>query len=263
MKNMNRIEKLFSQSKAFIAYLTAGDGGIEKTFESALALIEGGVNMLEIGVPFSDPIADGPVIQRAASRALRSGTCMRDVLCLVKKIRAHHSDIPLILFTYYNPILAVLNTSFMQDAKQAGVDGILLVDCPLEESQLFYEKCLEQQIAPIHVITPSTSRARIRKMDAHGHGFLYFACRKGTTGLRQILPNDFVENMQQIKSAVHLPVIAGFGISNSMMAEQVLQYADGVVIGSLFVKAIEDGCLPSELTHLAREICPLAKVTTS
>jgi tryptophan synthase alpha chain len=256
MNGLQRIKQIFENNKAFVAYLTAGDGGIKHTLEAALALIDGGINMLEIGVPFSDPVADGPVIQQAAARALNAGTTLHDVLWLAGKIRLH-SEIPLILFSYFNPILAVLKSSFFRQAQQAGIDGALIVDCPVEESQLFHQECLAHQIAPIYIVTPFTSPQRIRKINNYGKGFLYYACRKGTTGLRDSLPEDFAEKMQIIKSIVDLPVVAGFGISQRPMAEQVLQYADGVVVGSLFVKALAEGAKLSELTQLARNVNPI------
>ncbi len=250
---MKRIQQLFANDKAFIAYLTAGDGGIQRTLDAAIALIEGGVNMLEIGIPFSDPIADGPIIQRAAARSLASGTTLQDVLWLTKQIR-QRSEIPLILFSYLNPILSALQSDFLANAQKAGIDGLLLVDCPLEESQIIREQCMQHDIALIYVITSATSLSRIHKINDHAQGFLYYACRKGTTGMRSALPEDFPQKMQAIKSIVQLPVIVGFGISNQEMADRVLQYADGVVVGSFFVKALEDGVPPSTLTKLARDI---------
>jgi tryptophan synthase alpha chain len=248
-----RIKNVFSQSKAYIAYLTAGDGGVQCTFDAALALIEGGVNILEIGVPFSDPVADGPVIQRAAARALQVGTTLKDILWLIEKIRKH-CDIPLILFSYLNPILSAINSSFLQEAKCAGVDGLLIVDCPLEESKLLRKKCLTEKIALIDMLTPSTSIDRIRKIDQRANGFLYYTCRKGTTGICDHLPNDFVKKMKLIKAAAKLPVVVGFGISKNRMVREVLQYADGVVIGSLFVKALEENKSLAQLTMLARNV---------
>lgn len=255
MKTISRIQQLFANDKAFIAYLTAGDGGMQKTLDAALALIDGGVNMLEIGMPFSDPIADGPIIQRAAARSLAAGTTLQDILWLAQQIRKR-SDIPLILFSYYNPILSALQSNFMSDAKNAGIDGLLLVDCPLEESQLVREQCMKHDIALIYVITPNTALSRIQKIDHAAQGFLYYACRKGTTGVRNALPDDFQQKIRSIQSVVHLPVVVGFGISNQEMAERVLEHADGVVVGSLFVKAIEDGMHPSDLSTLARNILP-------
>ena len=235
--------------KHFVGYLTAGDGGIQKSVDYALALIDGGITMLEIGVPFSDPIADGPVIQRAMTRALSVGTTLKDIIYLTTEIRKH-SDIPLILFSYLNPLLSAQNTDFFIHAKLAGINSILIVDCPIENSQL------NHSLEPIYVITPNTRTERIQQLDTAGKGFLYYACRKGTTGIKSELPNDFAENIKLIKSHAQLPVIAGFGISTRKMAAQVLEHADGFVVGSLFVKAIEDGITPEKLTNLARNLKP-------
>ncbi len=250
---MNRIQQLFNTTKANIAYLTAGDGGIEKTFSAAMALIAGGVNLLEIGVPFSDPIADGPVIQRAAARALKIGVTLNDILQLTQRLR-QHTEIPLILFSYYNPILSALQTDFIKQAKNAGIDGVLLVDCPFEEAKGFHHACLQANIAPIYVVTPSTSLERVKKISRAGRGFLYYACQLGTTGIREKLPEDFIQKILAIKQASILPVVVGFGISNASMVQQVHQYADGAVIGSLFVKTLEAGANFSDLESLAQQL---------
>lgn len=255
---IQHIQNLFEKHKAFVGYLTAGDGGIKRTLDAALALIEGGVNMLEIGVPFSDPIADGPVIQRAAARSLALGTTLADILWLVRAIR-QHSTIPLVLFTYFNPILLALRGDFFQQAKEAGIDGILVVDCPLEESHSFRAECLAYQMAPIYVIAPTTSIERIQTIDKVGQGFLYYACRKGTTGVQTELPEDFSHKIRLIKANTHLPVITGFGISTQAMAQKVLVEADGVVVGSLFVKGLEEGMSLRALAELADRINPLKK----
>lgn len=259
MNGLQRIQAAFTQSKAFVGYLTAGDGGMKRTLKSALALIDGGVNILEIGVPFSDPIADGPVIQRAAARALAGGASLQSVLWLVENIRKK-SAIPLILFSYLNPILSALHSSFFSEVKAVGIDGILLVDGPIEECQSFHEQCLQNNLAPILVIATSSPPARIRLLDECGGGFLYYACRKGTTGIRSSLPDDFIEKMQTIKSQVRLPVVTGFGIADRDAAKKVLRYADGVVVGSLFVKALEDNISLEELTRLAQSINPLNEI---
>jgi tryptophan synthase alpha chain len=250
---MSRIKRLFATEKAYIAYLTAGDGGMEHSLQAALALIDGGVNMLEIGIPFSDPIADGPVIQRASARSLMHATTLTDVLWLIEQIRLR-SDIPLILFSYLNPVLAGLKSDFLHKAKCAGVDGLLLVDCPLEESQMISVECTKQHLDLIYVITPATSLARVAEINRHAHGFLYYACRKGTTGVRDALPQDFQQQMSAIKAIVDLPVVVGFGISNHEMASAVLNHADGVVVGSLFVKALESGTSYAEMSRLARSL---------
>lgn len=250
---MSRIERLFANNKALIGYLIVGDGGIYYTLEAAMALIEGGVNMLEMGMPFSDPIADGPIIQRAAARSLATGTTLQDVLWLTKEIRKR-SDIPLILFSYFNPILSVLQSSFLSEAKQAGMDGLLLVDCPIEESQDVREQCIQNEIDLIYIVTPSTTVNRMKKIALYAQGFLYYACRKGTTGVRNSLPDDFQQKIESIKTIVHLPVVVGFGISNQEMVNSVLEHADGVVVGSLFVKTLAEGGTPSILSTLARNI---------
>ena len=258
MTGTQRIAACFSQSKAFVAYLTAGDGGIKQTLAAALALIESGVTMLEIGVPFSDPIADGPVIQRAHARALAHGTTLAGCLDLVAEIRAK-SDIPLILFTYLNPIFKVLHRDFFQNAKDAGIDGLLVVDCPLEEMAPMVQPCLQQGIAPILIATPTTTMQRVAALEQWGRGFLYYACRGGTTGVRAQLPHDFSDNIQQLKAHASLPVVVGFGIASREMAMEVLQQADGVVVGSLFVKAIENGMSMVNLKRLAQQINPLVR----
>ncbi|HEX2549466.1 MAG TPA: tryptophan synthase subunit alpha, partial [Gammaproteobacteria bacterium] len=173
MKSISRLKKFFSHSqKANLAYLTAGDGGIQFTFDAAMALIKGGANMLEIGIPFSDPIADGPVIQQASQRAIAAGTTLKDILWLVKKIR-EHSDLPIILFSYLNPILKAYSTDFFKDARDASVDGILLVDCPIEESREIRNICQLHDIDLIYIISPSTPLKRIQYIKLHAQGFLY------------------------------------------------------------------------------------------
>jgi tryptophan synthase alpha chain len=254
MNQMSRIQTLFASSKAHIAYLTAGDGGIAHSLNACLALIEGGVNLIEIGVPFSDPVADGPVIQRASQRALDAHTTMNDVLWLVQALRKH-TQIPLVLFSYLNPILyAQSQHDFLLQAKTAGVDGLLLVDCPIEESSTLRQQCMNHQIDLIQVITPATPPERIRLLNKHGQGFLYYACRSGTTGIRDGFPKDFEQKIKQIYSIIDLPLVVGFGISNHDMADKVLALADGVVVGSLFVKAVEDGASNQQLTALAQSI---------
>lgn len=256
MTGIQRIKASFEQSKAFVAYLTAGDGGLQQTLSAALALIDAGVTILEIGVPFSDPVADGPVIQRAAARSLAAGTTLPAILDLIADLRSR-TDIPLILFTYLNPILRALQNDFFQQAQQAGVDGMLLVDCPLEEMTPILQPCIQHGIAPIFVASPTTPAARVQQIDQKGQGFLYYACRKGTTGIRTGLPEDFADKMQNLRTHAKLPIVVGFGIASRAAVSQVLQYADGVVVGSLFVKALEDGMSLNDLQRLAMQINPL------
>ncbi len=252
---MNRIGKIFKQGPAFVGYITAGHRGLDYSIEAALALIEGGVNILEVGVPFSDPIADGPVIQNASNHSLRIGINIFDVLELIKKIRCR-TETPIVLFSYFNPILQVDKKGIYRLAKECGVDGILVVDLPLEESELHIKKCKDNSIAPIFIIAPSTKTERIKLIDNSGRGFLYYACRSGTTGMRHFLPSGFARKMKNIKKETHLPVVAGFGISTKEDAEEVIKHADGFVVGSFFVNAIENGAAPEELKELAKKIDP-------
>lgn len=259
MNGIQRIEHCFQQGKVFAGYLTVGDGGPQRTLDAARALLQGGINLLELGMPFSDPIADGPVIQRACTRALQHGTTLQDIFTLSTTLRQQHPDVPLILFSYLNPLLCMGTTAFCHQAKKAGIDGVLIIDCPLEASQPFHQACLQHDIAPIYVITPSTTKERLRQLDQQGKGFLYYACRKGTTGIKSELPEYFVADMNMIHANVRLPVLVGFGISTAMMAQRVLQHAEGVVIGSLFVNAIEQGITPCELTHLVTHLHPFKR----
>lgn len=243
--------------KAFIAYLTAGDGGIAYTKSCAMALIAGGVDILEIGIPFSDPIADGPVIQAAMVRSLAQRTSFIDVLGLIQEIKqATNHQIPIVLFSYYNPILSVEKDNQYLLARDAGVDAMLIVDLPPESADAHVQACKTAHIAPVFVVTNTTPDNRIPFLSQLSPGFLYYACRKGTTGMRSALPADFTENIMRIKSQSSVPVVVGFGISNRDTAGIAIQYADGFVVGSAFVKAIAEGISMQALTTLAREIDP-------
>jgi tryptophan synthase alpha chain len=254
MNGIERIQQYFSREKIFAAYLTAGDGGMERTLSVALALIDGGVNMLEIGVPFSDPVADGPVIQKACVRALAAGTRFSDILDLIAQIRKNTS-IPIILFSYLNPLWAA-RERLGEKLKLAGVDGVLIVDAPIEESHSIYQEIIQQHIAPIYIIAPTTSAERISLIGQSAAGFLYYACRKGTTGIRCGLPENFAEKIRLIKSNTKIPVIAGFGIADANTAKQVITHADGVVMGSIFVNSIAANISTQELVKLTQSLNP-------
>lgn len=253
--NNTLINQTFAKGPAFLAYITAGDGGLDYSLEAALALIKGGVDILEIGVPFSDPVADGPVIQRAMQRALNNETTLFDALNLAQKIK-QHTNIPIVLFSYYNPILAVMKSNFFELAQQSKIDAILIVDLPLEEAADHEKNCKLAHIDPIFIITPVTSQPRLLTIDQHSSAFLYYACQKGTTGIRNSLPAGIAENLTTIKKVVKHPVVAGFGISNRESAKTVLNYADGFVVGSAIVQAMEQKATPEQLTQLVKDIDP-------
>lgn len=234
---MSRISQVFAKQKPVIGYLTAGDAPKERFLE----LLQMGVTILEIGIPFSDPVADGPVIQQAMQRSIKAGTNLETVLNLVKDLR-QETDAAIVLFSYFNPIQRDLK-NFLSKAKMAGADGILIVDLPLEESQAYHKLCCDLDLDTIYVIAPSTPSQRILNISKLAKGFIYYACRKGTTGTRIELPKDLREKITSIRKHTTLPIAVGFGIASREAAEAVLKIADGVVIGSHFVEGKSLDCL--------------------
>ena len=242
---MSTIGDIFTKKQAFISYITAGDGGLDYSEQALLALVKGGVDILEIGVPFSDPVADGPVIEQAMGRALAHHITMPDIFGLVQRVRSQ-CDVPIILFTYYNPVLAALKTlEFYSQAKECGVDGLLVVDLPPQEAGAHYQQCQKAGLDPICLIVPDTSKARIAEICQHASGFLYYVCRTGTTGVREQLPADIIQQLSAIKSQTQLPIAVGFGIADKKSVQTLLKHADGFVVGSYFVQAIARQASPS------------------
>lgn len=253
---MSRIKQAFAD-KAKVAYLTAGDGGVAKSVEYFLALVKGGVNLLEVGIPYSDPVADGPVIQAAMERALLAGITVNSSLEVISGIRKQ-SDVAIIVFTYYNPINQDLY-SFLHKAKHAGADGVLVVDLPYEEAQNYHHYCKSLGLAPITVIAPSTKPERMKRILAGlQDGFVYYACQKGTTGARSGLPEDLPSQLAYIREASSLPIAVGFGVSNATMVKEILDLADGCVVGSYLVRKLEDEITPAELTKVTQELFDVA-----
>lgn len=244
---------IFNHRKAYVGYLTAGSQDLNYQVEASLALEKGGVDILEVGFPFSDPVADGPVIQQAMDMALRRNTNGKDVLELIRKIR-EYSSMPMVLFSYCNPLLQ-LGSAFLQDVYHAGAESLLLIDLPFEEKQV-----LKSPLQRICVTTPATSNERVKIISDHGKGFLYYACRKGTTGVKSAMPEGYQEDVQRMKKFSELPVVAGFGIGSKASAKEAVLQADGFVVGSLFVKSMQEGLSPNELQALAASIDPREKI---
>lgn len=251
---MSRIEDSFRNQKVFASYLTADAGKKDYLLEVVKALIKGGVNLFEIGVPFSDPIADGPVIQEAMQQALLNETTLQDALDLGREIRKL-SNIPLVLFTYLNPILAK-GAPIYDEVKKAGFDGLLIVDLPLEEGSSITSQIKKAGLDPVFILTPSTSDYRSSKIVHEAQGFIYYVCQKGTTGVREALPKDFASTISKLKRKTTIPFLAGFGISNYESAKGAIDHADGFVVGSAIVKMTTDLRSPDEIKAFAESIDP-------
>jgi tryptophan synthase alpha chain len=241
---LTRIEEKFkslkaSGGKAFVPYLTAGDPDLSTTKELILALDKAGADIIELGVPFSDPIADGPVIQRATERALAQGTRLADVLELGADIRKR-SSIPLLLFSYYNPLLRYGLRRLARDAATAGFDGVLATDLTIEESGEFVEVMRQAGLNTAFLAAPTSSMERMRRIAALSTGFLYAVSRTGVTGERQELSAELREFLQTLRQAATCPIVVGFGISQPEQVQTVWREADGVAVGSAIVREIEN-----------------------
>jgi tryptophan synthase alpha chain len=221
----------------FIPYVTAGDPSLERSVEIVRALARAGAGVIELGVPFSDPIADGPTNQRAAERSLAAGTTLSGVLATVEVIR-QDLEIPIVLFTYANPVLRYGIEAFAEDAATAGVDGVLFTDVPAEEMAPFEEQISARDIDLIMLVTPTSTRQRMKAAARFGGGFLYLVSRTGVTGVRQELDAGLADNIRVARKVSRLPVAVGFGISTPEQVATVAERADGVVVGSAIVSRI-------------------------
>jgi tryptophan synthase alpha chain len=249
--NVGRIEAKLQQlrekdEKALIFYLTAGDPSLAESEELIGYLDRSGVDILEIGVPFSDPTADGPVIQAASQRALKNGVTLSAILDMIERIR-RSSDIPIVLFGYYNPIFIYGCEAFAEKAQEAGVDGVLVVDLPFEESQELRKYTDARGIDFIALIAPTTNDRRVKRIAAQASGFLYYISITGVTGTAKPRPEDVSQDVMRIKKISSLPVVVGFGITTPREAADIAPLADGVVVGSALVKLIEENSGKPEL----------------
>lgn len=257
---MNRIDRCFAdlrsrKEKGFIAYICAGDPTLALTVDLARALEQAGTDILELGVPFSDPLADGIVNQLAAQRALEAGATVRGVLDCVREIR-RASEIPIVLYTYLNPIVQFGLTNFYREAETAGVDGLLILDLPPDED-------IEERsdaIAHIRLVAPTTPRRRLEQICARGAGFIYYVSREGVTGAQTSVASSLGERVAAIRACTELPVAVGFGISTPEQASEVAQHADAVVVGSAIVNAIAHASADPQMAERASEfVRPLVR----
>jgi tryptophan synthase alpha chain len=237
---MSRIETTFathSETTKLVAYVCALDPDLETSKKVCKCLIESGVDILELGVPFSDPLADGKTNQLAAERALEAGGTPDQVIDLVRDIRAY-SEIPIVLYTYYNLVYSKGIDAYVSDAKDAGVDGILVLDLPPEEANEMVLYCKKYSMDHIFLIAPTTPESRIPKIVENASGFIYYVSREGVTGERADVASDIEQRVSMIKKYTDLPIAVGFGISNGQQVAQVAQHAEGVIVGSSIVKIV-------------------------
>jgi len=255
---MTRISERFQQLKqrqefGLVAYITAGDPDLRATAEFIPALEEAGVDVLELGIPFSDPLADGPVIQRASERALRSGTTLAGVLEMAAEAR-RRSQLPLLLFGYLNPILRYGFDRFAADARRAGIDGVLITDLSIEEADAYVGRMRQAELDTVFLAAPTSTEARLRRICEASRGFVYAVSRTGVTGAQQALSGQLLPLLQRLRAASSLPVAAGFGISRPEHILELRGRADAAVVGSALVRVVEEHRSAERLAALAREL---------
>ena len=263
---MNRIEARFNElaarhETAFIPFVTAGDPTLDATARIVLELERAGSDIVELGIPFSDPVADGIVNQEAAQRALKNNVTLHDVVELVRRLR-QDTQIPILLFTYYNPVLAYGIPQLARDCKEAGIDGILCVDLPPGEDP-DYKRCLDENgVSTIYLIAPTSPPERIRLIAENCTGFAYYVCRIGVTGERDGVDESVVDMVRAIQDCSKVPVAVGFGISTPEQATEIGGYAEGVVVGSAIVRMIgELGDAPDMPAQVGAFVKTLADAT--
>ena len=237
----DRLKKTFeSKSKKLVTFTTGGDPDLETSFEILKTIINNNIDIVEIGMPFSDPMADGPTIQESSTRSIENGTTIQDIFELVKKIRTLNNEIPVILMGYYNSILNMGIEEFTSKCVQVGVDGLIIVDLQPEEDADLYDKTKENNIDLIRLITPTTNKERLKTILNNASGFLYYVTVTGITGQNSANLKELETSINLIRSESNLPIVAGFGIKSRKDVENISAFTDGVVVGSSIVNIIKD-----------------------
>jgi tryptophan synthase alpha chain len=246
----------FNSKPSLVAYVTCGDPDLATTREIALAAIEAGAGIIELGVPFSDPLADGPVIQRASERALKHGTSLEQVLRLAAEIREHSQSVGLIVFSYLNPILQMGMSKFCKVSRHAGLDGVLITDLPVEESAEYLREARKNDLVTIFLAAPTSTDERLKQIAAVSTGFVYAVSRTGVTGARQQMPEDANGLVKRLRRFTKLPVAVGFGISTAEQFASVGKFAEAAVVGSAIVQMIErnPGREPAAVAEFVRSL---------
>ena len=238
---INKFKELKKQKqKAFGVFLTAGYPSLKYSRDIFKKIIDAKVDFIEIGLPFSDPMADGPLIQHSSQIAIQQNVSVEECFNIVKEIRQINNDIPIILMGYYNPIHYYGNLKFIKKAVSSGIDGLIIVDLPMEEDEEFYNLSCKNNLPLIRLVTPTTDEERLKKILKNAYGFVYYVSVTGITGTKSASVNDVKNKIKVIKKITNLPVIAGFGIKNSMDAKKMSSISDGIVIGSSLVNKIEE-----------------------
>jgi len=240
---MNRIDKLFrrlkkQRKKAFIVYVTAGYPSMPATEKLLPVLEKSGADLVELGIPFSDPLADGPTIQRSSHEALLKGATVSAILKMVRRAR-EKVTLPLVFMTYYNPILKYGLKKFIIDSKKAGVDGVIVPDLPPDEAGPFISFAKGMSFDTIFLAAPTSTRKRLEKIAKKSTGFIYYVSLTGVTGARKRLPKDIVSHVRELKKITQKPVCVGFGISTPIQARRISRLADGIIVGSALIKVVE------------------------
>lgn len=235
--------------KALIPFITAGDPNPEFTVPMMHAMVSAGADIIELGVPFSDPMADGPVIQRASERALEHGMSLRKALQIATQFRSQDQNTPVVIMGYLNPIEAMGYEQFASAARQADIDGVITVDMPPEEANEYVALLDAQNIDPVFLLSPNSNDERIKKVAAVTNGYLYYVSLKGVTGAGHLDTDEVARKLQQIRANTNLPVTVGFGVKDAQTAKTVAEIADGVVVGSVVVNKIETNLTEPETAH--------------
>lgn len=250
---MNRVEQKFRQlrqenKKAFITFITCGDPNLDVTQKLILEFARLGVDLLELGVPFSDPLADGPTIQAASQRALKNRINLASVFQLVKRLRPK-IELPIVLLTYCNIIYRFGIKEFVRQAKSCGVDGVIVPDLPVDEAKDLIKIGKKNRFATIFLLAPTSDIERIKKVSYNSSGFIYYVSLTGTTGARESLPKELIRQVKRIKKITSKPVCVGFGVSSPAQVREIVRAADGVIVGSAIIKVIEKNLGRKELVH--------------
>ncbi len=234
------------QKKLFCIFLTFGYPSIGTTERLILSAERSGVDIIELGFPFSDPLADGPTIQYSSERALKKNVSIAEAFRLVAKLRSKNCKIPIVFFGYLNPVFAYGEKEFVRDACRAGVDGLIVPDLPLEEEKAFHKECRQRKLRFINLVAPTTAEDRSKRLVQNSQGFVYYVSLRGVTGTRKVLPGDLRSHLAKLKRMTPKPILVGFGVSTPEQAKAISKMSDGVIVGSAVIEHLKRGASTAE-----------------